>query len=221
MENASCGEGDIPEGISLCVLWGKPHLQIVASERSGDPTPYQITMGSWIWWQARSLHLPKIYGGFGECLVPTQSHSSWAGVREETGAFRQDCLWHDTIPSKECCCPRTTKLFIYLGFICIWTSGISSGAPQIKLLLLPNTQENGVLVGWMTTYRSHSVLKMLFRIYTHIYFICLVARLHQVLVVGSFDAACKFLVGSTESLATGRWGKSLKVLVTSLFSLSF
>lgn len=48
------------------------------------------------------------------------------------------------------------------------------------------------------------MLKMLFRIYTHIYFICLVARLHQVLVVGSFDAACKFLVGSTESLATGR-----------------
>lgn len=91
LENASCGDGDIPEGISLCVLWGRPHLQVVASERLGDPAPYQITTGSWIWWQALSLHLPKIYGGFGDCLVPTHWHSSWAGVREETGAFRQDC----------------------------------------------------------------------------------------------------------------------------------
>ena len=46
MENASCGIGAIPEGTSLCVLWGKPHLQIVASERPGDPAPYQITMRS-------------------------------------------------------------------------------------------------------------------------------------------------------------------------------
>lgn len=196
MENASCGDRDIPEGISLCVLWGRPHLQVVASERPGDPAPYQITTGSWIWWQALSLHLPKIYGGFGDCLVPTHWHSSWAGVREETGAFRQDCLWHNAIPSKECCRPRNTELFMDLGFICIWTSGISSGGSQIKLLLLPNTQENGALVGWVTTYRSHSVLEMPFRIYTRIYFICLVACLHRVLVVGSFVPACKFLVGN-------------------------
>lgn len=117
--------------------------------------------------------------------------------------------------------PRTTELFMDLGFICIWTSVISSGGSQIKLLLLPNTQENGALVGWMTTYRSHSVLEMPFRIYTHIYFICLAAWLHRVLVVGSFVAACKFLVGNTESLATGRWGKSLKTLVISLVILSF
>ena len=137
----------------------------------------------------------------------------WEKKREPSG--------RTVAPSKECCRPRTTELFMDLGFICIWTSVISSGGSQIKLLLLPNTQENGALVGWMTTYRSHSVLEMPFRIYTHIYFICLAAWLHRGLVVGSFVAACKFLVGNTESLATGRWGKSLKTLVISLVILSF